>query len=60
MLGACAGPVLAGDEGWIGRLVRGREPALLVEGAPPSLPAPDRGLRFRDAFRPAPEDVTPT
>ena len=59
MIGACVGPVLAEDQGPIGALVRGRETDLLIKGAPPSLPPPDRGLRLRDAFSPTPEDVTP-
>ena len=59
IIGACVGPVLAEDRGPIGALVRGRESDLLIEGAPPSLPPPDRGLRLRDAFSPTPEDVTP-
>ena len=59
MIGACVGPVLAEDRGPIGALVRGRASELLIEGAPPSLPPPDRGLRLRDAFSPTPEDVTP-
>jgi len=50
-VGACAGPVLAEDPGPVGRLVRGPNPALLVEGAAPSRPAPTRELRVRDAFR---------
>jgi len=59
MIGACVGPVLAEDRGPIGAYVRGRRSELLIKGAPPSLPPPDRGLRLRDAFSPAPEDVTP-
>ena len=59
IVGTCVGPVLAEDPGPIGALVRGRESNLLVDGAPPSLPPPDRGLRLRDAFSPTPEDVTP-
>jgi membrane protein len=58
MIGACVGPVLAEDRGPIGALVRGRGSELLIAGAPPSLPPPDRGLRLRDAFSPTPEDVT--
>ncbi|MFA5885419.1 MAG: hypothetical protein WDA60_16330 [Acidimicrobiia bacterium] len=52
VVGACAGPVLAGDSGWIGRWVRGADPAVLVAGAPASLPGPERELRLRDAFTP--------
>lgn len=61
LVGACAGPVMAEDGGPMGKLVRGSDPGLLVEGAAPALPAPQRELRLRDAFRPAQEDdVTPT
>lgn len=59
MVGACVGPVLAEDPGPVGRFVRGAEPDLLVAGAPPSLPPPERTLRLRDAFRAAPDDPTP-
>ena len=55
LVGACAGPVLAEDTGWVGSLIRGATPSLLVEGAPASLPPPTRGLRLRDAFV-APEE----
>jgi membrane protein len=55
LAGACAGPVLAEDDGALGSLVRGREPRLLVEGAAPPLPPPDRAPHLRDAFRPTPE-----
>ncbi len=51
LIGACAGPVFAEDDGSVGRLARGRGLGLLVEGAAPSLAAPDRELRLRDAFR---------
>jgi membrane protein len=51
LVGACAGPVLAEDEGPVGSLIRGRRPGLLVEGAAPSLPAPVSAPRLRDAFR---------
>lgn len=56
IVGACAGPVLAQDPGSIGRLVRGGSPELLVPGAPPSLDAPTRTVRLRDAFNPASDD----
>jgi membrane protein len=56
LVGACAGPVLAQDGGPIGSLIRGRNPGLLVEGAAPSVPAPARAPRLRDAFRPTPEE----
>jgi membrane protein len=57
LVGACAGPVLAEDNGPVGAFVRGRKPGLLVEGAPPSLPAPARAPRLRDGFRPAEDDM---
>jgi len=50
-VGACAGPALAEDPGFVGRLIRGSDPELLVAGAPPSRPAPDREFTVRDAFR---------
>jgi membrane protein len=56
LVGACAGPVLAEDNGPIGALVRGPKPGVLVEGAPPSLPAPTRAPHLSDAFRPTQED----
>ena len=41
VVSACVAPVLAEDDGWIGRLVRGSDTApTLKEGARPSLPAP--------------------
>jgi len=55
VIGACAGPVLAEDEGAIGSFIRGADPDLLVAGAPPALDAPDRELRLRDAFTPVEE-----
>jgi membrane protein len=57
LVGACAGPVLAEDPGRVGTLIRGQDQSVLVQGAPPSLPAPTRGLHLRDAFRPPEEDV---
>ncbi len=51
LVGACAGPVFAEDQGFLGKLIRGREPELLVPGAAPSLPPPTRPLTIRDAFR---------
>jgi len=50
LVGACAGPVLAEDDGPLGNLIRGRDPELLIEGAARALPAPERPLRLRDAF----------
>jgi membrane protein len=57
LVGACAGPVLAEDDGPLGAFIRGRKPGLLVEGARPSLPAPARAPRLRDGFRPTQDDV---
>jgi membrane protein len=59
VIGACAGPVLAQDEGWIGRWVRGSSDEVLVRGAPPALAPPDRGYRLRDALTPVAEEETP-
>jgi membrane protein len=56
IVGACAGPVLAEDEGAIGRRVRGRDDDLLVAGAPPSYGPPADAPKFRDAFTPASDD----
>jgi len=53
LIGACAGPVLAEDPGWVGKLVRGGESQTLTAGARPSLPPPDRELGLRDAFHSA-------
>ena len=50
LVGACVGPVLAEDTGWFGDLVRGPA-AALKPGAEPSLPAPSRELKLRDAFQ---------
>jgi membrane protein len=50
LIGACAGPVLAEDTGWVGRLIRGGESATLTVGADPPLPPPARELGLRDAF----------
>jgi membrane protein len=57
MVGACAGPVLAEDSGWIGRFIRGSKDETLVEGAPAPLPGPAQTLRLRDAFLSAEDDV---
>ncbi len=43
LVGACAGSVFASDTGPVGAFIRGREPSLLIEGAEPSFPAPERG-----------------
>jgi len=59
LVGACAGPVLAEDTGWVGTLIRGSNPDTLVAGADPPLPAPTESLRLRDAFRHAEELAPP-
>ena len=51
LVGACAGPVLAEDTGWLGRFIRGGEPRTLNAGAQPGLAPPTRNLTLRDAFR---------
>ncbi|HEY5155210.1 MAG TPA: hypothetical protein VIJ47_10785 [Acidimicrobiales bacterium] len=51
LVGACVGPVVAEDAGPVGRFIRGPHGGVLVDGAPPSLPAPTQVLRLRDAFR---------
>ena len=58
IVGACAGPVLAEDPGPIGRLIRGANPDVLVEGAPPSLAPPTEAPRLRDAFTPGSDEST--
>jgi membrane protein len=50
LIGACAGPVLAEDTGWVGSLIRGGESGSLTAGAGPPLPPPARELSLRDAF----------
>jgi membrane protein len=57
VIGACAGPVLAEDDGPIGRLIRGGRDNLLVAGADPPMAAPEAAVRLRDAFRPVDEEV---
>lgn len=59
LVGACAGPALAEDEGPIGSLIRGHKAGLLVEGAPPPQPAPSTAPRLRDAFRPLDDQEPP-
>ena len=39
LIGACAGPVLAEDTGWVGKLIRGGESGTLTAGARPATPA---------------------
>jgi len=60
VIGACAGPVLAADPGVIGSWIRGGSDDLLVAGAVPSLPAPERELRLRDAFTPVEDGEVPS
>jgi membrane protein len=50
LVGACFGPVLAEDEGWLGTHIRGGHETL-VAGAAPPLPPPARELTLRDAFQ---------
>ena len=59
IVGACAGPVLAGDSGRVGSIIRGPEDSLLEDGAAPSLPAPAQPPRLREAMQPI-EDETGT
>jgi membrane protein len=56
LVAACAGPVLAEDEGVIGRWLRGNTDDLLIPGAAPSLPPPLRTLTFSDALGHRDED----
>jgi membrane protein len=56
LVGACAGAVCAADEGPLGRLIRGRESSLLVDGAAPSSLGPVREPRLTDAFRPTDDE----
>jgi membrane protein len=51
VVGACAGPVIANDQGPLGRIVRGAgHEDVFVPGAVPSLPAPPRPARLADAI----------
>jgi membrane protein len=59
VIGACVGPVLAEDPGAIGRWIRGPSNRVLEAAAPPSLVAPERDYRLRDAFSPVAEEVEP-
>jgi membrane protein len=47
---ACAAPALAEDEGWIGRLVRGPDPSLLVPNARAALEGPTTAPTIVDAL----------
>jgi membrane protein len=58
LIGACTGPILAEDRGPIGRLVRGGTETLLVDGAAPFLPPPNRPVRLADAFRSTDDEPT--
>ena len=51
LIGACVGPVLAEDTGWLGIHIRGGEQTTLSKGAPASLPPPVRELTLLDAFQ---------
>ena len=51
LVGACAGPVLAEDVGWVGSRIRGAEAGTLTPNARPPLPPPNRELTLRDAFQ---------
>ena len=57
LIGACAGAVFAEDTGRVGAFIRGGESSLPVEGAAPSLPAPEGERGLRDAFRPTEDEV---
>lgn len=57
LIGACVGAVFATDTGPVGQVIRGSSESLLVEGAEPSLPAPQRDLRLRDAFTPSDDGI---
>jgi membrane protein len=51
VVSACAGPVFAEDQGWIGRLIRGSgSDSALVEGAAASTAAPASAPRLSRAF----------
>ena len=51
LIGACIGPVLAEDDGPVGRFIRGDDPSLLTAGARAPLPPPPRELTLRDALQ---------
>jgi membrane protein len=56
VVGACAGAVLAEDQGIIGRIARGPDPGLLTPGAAPALPPRVRAPRLVDALRSSDDD----
>jgi membrane protein len=60
LVGACAGPVLARDPGPVGRFVRGGREDVLMPGAPPDLPPPNRPLRLADAFQSIEDESGPS
>ena len=60
LLGACVGSVFAGDTGRVGAFIRGPESSLLMEGAEPSFPAPERAPRLSEAFRPTEDETGPS
>jgi membrane protein len=51
LVGACTGPVMAEDDGPIGRFIRGSDPSVLTAGARAPLPPPRGELILRDAFQ---------
>jgi membrane protein len=57
LVGACAGSVFANDSGNLGTMIRGREHGILVDGAEPSFPPPQRPARLSQAFRPTEDEV---
>jgi hypothetical protein len=56
LVGACVGSVFASDPGRVGAIIRGHD-SLLVEGATPSLPGPERPPALRDGFRATEDEV---
>ncbi len=50
LVGACAGATLVDEDGWLGRVARGRNASTLMPGAAPSLPAPTRPMRLVNAL----------
>jgi membrane protein len=57
VVGACAGPVLAEDDGPVGRWIRGPEDLVLVNGAPENLPPPRRPSRLSDAVKSSEDEI---
>src|SRR4051794_436053 len=58
IMGACVGPVFAGDTGRVGEFIRGRQTSPLTVGAEASFPAPEIGPRLRDAFGTTDDDAS--